>query len=225
MPTRFHYTQTAPTAFGLTAAEILMATDEELNTLMSVKHIAPYRKGGLGIQGKGLGKRVKDLKSSLEGRKWGEESWGSKSGSASAARAQDAGYAQRNGGAEGEGKKKRMGKNERKRKAAAAGLDVEGTAEGATGGREGDGRPMDIESQRRELERDAASKTVQGAAYSGGVHPSRLAQMGGQSGAQELPNGSNPNGESNGAANGAGADGEGKKRRKKKKGGAGAGNP
>ncbi|WVO18487.1 hypothetical protein L204_106204 [Cryptococcus depauperatus] len=73
MPTRFKYTTAAPASFGLSPAEILLATDEELNQLVSMKTIAPYRKGGIGIQGKGLGKRVRELKDRLKDRRWGEQ--------------------------------------------------------------------------------------------------------------------------------------------------------
>jgi protein KRI1 len=57
--TRFKYTKSAPVSYGLTPAEILMATDEELNALISVKHYAPYRRGGLGLQGRGFGRRLR----------------------------------------------------------------------------------------------------------------------------------------------------------------------
>lgn len=73
MPTRFKYTPSAPASFGLTPVEILLATDDELNKLVTMKGIAPYRKGGIGIQGKGLGKRVRELKDKLRERRWGEE--------------------------------------------------------------------------------------------------------------------------------------------------------
>ncbi|KAK4684486.1 protein KRI1, partial [Tremellales sp. Uapishka_1] len=73
LPTRFKYTPSAPVNFGLTPIEILLATDSELNQLVSVKHIAPYKSGGLGFAGKGLGKRVRELKDELAKRKWGEE--------------------------------------------------------------------------------------------------------------------------------------------------------
>lgn len=71
--TRFKYTRSAPLDLGLTPAEILLATDAELNALTSVRHIAPYRRGGLGRTGQGLGKRIRDLKTKLQRRKWGEE--------------------------------------------------------------------------------------------------------------------------------------------------------
>lgn len=44
-----------------------------MNALAGVKHIAPYKRGGLGRTGQGLGKRVRELKSELRGRRWGEE--------------------------------------------------------------------------------------------------------------------------------------------------------
>ncbi|KAG1746404.1 KRI1-like family C-terminal-domain-containing protein [Suillus lakei] len=43
MPTRFKYTTSAPQTFALTPAEILMATDKDLNQYVSVKRYAPYR--------------------------------------------------------------------------------------------------------------------------------------------------------------------------------------
>ncbi|KAL1412555.1 Kinetochore protein Spc24 [Vanrija albida] len=71
--TRFKYTKSAPVSYGLTPAEILMATDEELNALISVKHYAPYRRGGLGLQGRGFGRRLRDLKDRVGSRKWGDD--------------------------------------------------------------------------------------------------------------------------------------------------------
>lgn len=44
MPTRFKYIPVQPQNFALTPAEILMATDQELNEYVSVKKYAPYRK-------------------------------------------------------------------------------------------------------------------------------------------------------------------------------------
>lgn len=43
MPTRFKYTTATPQTFALTPAEILMATDKDLNQYVSVKRYAPYR--------------------------------------------------------------------------------------------------------------------------------------------------------------------------------------
>jgi protein KRI1 len=73
MPTRFKYTKSAPVNFGLTPVEILLATDAELNALAGVRHIAPYRRGGLGKTGQGLSKRIRELKGQLRARRWGEE--------------------------------------------------------------------------------------------------------------------------------------------------------
>jgi protein KRI1 len=71
--TKFKYTKTAPQTFGLTPTEILLATDAELNALVSIKHMQPYRRGGLGRAGVGLGRRVRELKAKLARRRWGEE--------------------------------------------------------------------------------------------------------------------------------------------------------
>jgi protein KRI1 len=71
--TRFKYVKSAPVSFGLTPYEILMATDAELNEIASVKFLAPYRRGGLGTAGRGLGQRVRSLKAKIADRKWGDE--------------------------------------------------------------------------------------------------------------------------------------------------------
>jgi len=44
MPTRFSYIPVAAQSQSLTPAEILLATDKELNEYMSIKRLAPYRK-------------------------------------------------------------------------------------------------------------------------------------------------------------------------------------
>lgn len=137
MPTRFKYTKSKPTAFGLTPAEILLASDAELDAIAGLKHIAPYRKQGLGMQGRGISKRIWDLKQKLRGRKWGEEV----DGEGNAARQRDAGWGgqgqKRKAGDEGvemsNKSKKRMGKKQRERerkKAAESGPGVE-LSEGA----------------------------------------------------------------------------------------------
>lgn len=46
MPTRFKYTKVHPQSFALNPAEILMATDAELNQYMGLRKYAPYRKDG-----------------------------------------------------------------------------------------------------------------------------------------------------------------------------------
>ncbi|PKK79571.1 Krr1-domain-containing protein [Rhizophagus irregularis] len=42
-PVRFKYRQTKPVSFGLTAAEILLADEKDLNEFVSLKKLAPYR--------------------------------------------------------------------------------------------------------------------------------------------------------------------------------------
>ncbi|EIW71389.1 hypothetical protein TREMEDRAFT_67737 [Tremella mesenterica DSM 1558] len=140
MPTRFKYTKTAPATYGLTQAEILLATDAELNSIMSLKKLATYRKGGYGLEGQNLGRRVRELKEILAKRAAGEEEPPSTASkprghNQDRQREQDSGWSQRlqrptEGGVEDKGKRpgKRMGRNERMKKAAAA------LAEGSTVG-------------------------------------------------------------------------------------------
>ncbi|KAH0558537.1 hypothetical protein GP486_004806 [Trichoglossum hirsutum] len=43
MPTRFHYRETSPAAFGLTPQDILMASDSQLNQFVGLKKLAAFR--------------------------------------------------------------------------------------------------------------------------------------------------------------------------------------
>ena len=101
MPTRFKYTHTAPASYGLTPAEILMATDAELNSIMSIKRLAAYRPRnlGYGVQGKNLNRRVQELKDNLRKRKWGVEEEPDRS--LKGGRPRDSGWPQRAPGASG----------------------------------------------------------------------------------------------------------------------------
>ncbi|ORY34649.1 KRI1-like family C-terminal-domain-containing protein [Naematelia encephala] len=133
LATRFKYTQTAPASFGLTPAEILLATDAELNAIATVKHLATYRHGGIGMAGKGLGKRVRELKAQLQARRWGEEQpqYSHRHEGPSGANALAVNGVQRKG--------KRKGKKERMKEKIATGLDevinhVEGQKHSEGGG-------------------------------------------------------------------------------------------
>ncbi|KAI0827632.1 KRI1-like family C-terminal-domain-containing protein [Trametes gibbosa] len=118
MPTRFKYAKVESQNFGLTPAEILMATDAELNSYMGVKKIAPYRKEGKGRNWDSRRtERLHELKSKLKERGIG----GSVQSSAAA-----------------QEKKKRKGKKERLR--SKAGIDGQdgGVVEEDERGDEGD---------------------------------------------------------------------------------------
>ncbi|CDZ96656.1 KRR1-interacting protein involved in 40S ribosome biogenesis [Phaffia rhodozyma] len=131
LPTRFHYTKTAPQNYGLTPAEILMATDAELNQFLSIKQYAAFRAdGGAGAGRVGRDKRLWELKKSLKGRTWGEEpvedrknKWRKSAGTG----ANDIEVK----GEKGKGKK-RVGKKERSRLAAAAAASAGGEANGSS---------------------------------------------------------------------------------------------
>ncbi|OJA19430.1 hypothetical protein AZE42_02260 [Rhizopogon vesiculosus] len=119
MPTRFKYATTAPQTFALTPAEVLMATDQDLNQYVSVKRYAPYRAEKWDHN---RGERLKEFREKLKER------------------VGDTGTRHRN---EDAAPKKRLGKKERqKRKAAAveggdmdegkAGVEVVGEASSKT---------------------------------------------------------------------------------------------
>jgi protein KRI1 len=101
MPTRFKYTPTEAQTYSLTPAEILMATDQELNQYMSVKKYAPYRQGQSKWD-KGRGDRLKELKQKV-GERMGKRGSGGGGGGTGA-------NAEAIGGGE---KKRRKGKKER----------------------------------------------------------------------------------------------------------------
>jgi len=103
--TRFKYTRSAPVDLGLTPVEILLATDAELNALAGMRHLAPYRRGGFGRAGMGLGKRIRELKSTLRQRRWGEEE-GAEASRKDKARVKGSGA-----NADGMGKKRKWGED------------------------------------------------------------------------------------------------------------------
>lgn len=86
--------------------EILLATDAELNALAGMKHLAPYRRGGFGKAGVGLGRRIRDLKTDLRSRRWGDEE------GAEASRVEKARVKGSGSNADGMGKKRKWGEGE-----------------------------------------------------------------------------------------------------------------
>jgi protein KRI1 len=170
MPTRFKYTRSKPTAFGLTPAEILLATDKELDAIAGLRHIAPYRKQGLGMQGRGISKRIYDLKQTLKNRKWGEEMEADEDGKPRTM-SRDAGWGGKrkaNGDdKEGEGestrKKKRLGKNQRKREREANGWVAPEPEAGAAAATESNNR---FEAPKQE-QTEAVPESAQAAAGEG----------------------------------------------------------
>lgn len=97
--------------FDLTPAEILMATDAELNEVLGLRKIAPYREKGNGKPGKAKKKQLQELRQKLAKRKWGEEV-DEEADAATGKRWK--GTAQVDGQGRGEAKK-RKGKKERQR--------------------------------------------------------------------------------------------------------------
>ena len=122
LPTRFKYVPVQPTDYSLTPAEVLMATDKELNEYMSVKKYAPYRlaKADKHRFGNAQQEKLRDLKGRVAERAGGVFGFDG------------------TGQAEGDLKpKKRKGKKERKRlksELVGAEEDVETVAQGGSEG-------------------------------------------------------------------------------------------
>lgn len=140
LPTRFKYTQVEPETYGLSASDILMLTDKELNAYVSLKKLAPYRHGqGSGDKRKTQGKKLRDLKGATKDRQWGNAlpmsrakqvdlskySASPSNNNNNKRKRED----QQEGAEEGEKPKKRMGKKERARKKAEAAQAGEGLQE------------------------------------------------------------------------------------------------
>ncbi|KAH9925911.1 Krr1-domain-containing protein [Epithele typhae] len=131
MPTRFRYAKVEDQDFGLSPAEILTATDAELNVYMGLKKYAPYRKEGRGRTWDGQRTaRLKELKSSLRER------------GAAGGRGENDG--------DKEKVKKRKGKKERLREKAAA-----AAGEGEGGG-DGEGEEEEVAPKKRKRDDQAA---------------------------------------------------------------------
>ena len=62
MKTRFKYKSVAPTSFGLTTEEILLADDRELAQYVSVKKLAPYREKEWMVSGRQRSQFRRNLK-------------------------------------------------------------------------------------------------------------------------------------------------------------------
>ncbi|TRM68953.1 hypothetical protein BD626DRAFT_562773 [Schizophyllum amplum] len=139
MPTRFRYVAVPKQTYALSPAEILMATDKELNEYMSVKRVAPYRQDKSWDPNRG--EKVRELRHKIAERTGGRTPFG---------------QGQQAEGGEGEKKKKRKGKSERKKARVAAGEGA-GEADGEDGA-EGASQP-----EKRKREEEAPVETGEGA--------------------------------------------------------------
>lgn len=119
LATRFHYTNVLKSDYGLSPVEILLADDDDLNNVVGLKHLQPYRKGT--GKPRNLNMKLKDFRRKLDAKEQSLEG-----------RSRDSGYGQRasRSGEEGQQQpKKRMGKKERMKKAAAEAAAAGGTVE------------------------------------------------------------------------------------------------
>ena len=67
MPTRFNYVPVAQASFGLSASEILLADDKDLNEYVGLKKLAPFRKQR-GTWDAKRGERLREFKNKISGR-------------------------------------------------------------------------------------------------------------------------------------------------------------
>lgn len=148
--TRFKYAKVPAESFNLTPEEILLATDAELNSFMSLKKLAPYRHDSAAYQSKQAQKqrkKLKELRDTIRNRKWGEE--------VDEAQAQAALEKRKE-------KKRRYRENAEKKSGGSAAAD--GTADASAGAQDGaDGEPPKKKakragkSERKRLQKAAAA--------------------------------------------------------------------
>ncbi|KAF4563110.1 hypothetical protein EYR40_007168 [Pleurotus pulmonarius] len=140
LPTRFKYTPIQPEAFALTPAEILMATDAELNEFMSIKKYAPYRTGPKRWDNT-RNEKLKELRRKIAertGTNFAEES------------ARD----RRTGGTGERAVKKRKGKKER--------MKLKGLPEGQEDGDNGEAtKPAPVKEEAKRKREDDAPEVVE----------------------------------------------------------------
>jgi|SRR6267154_1364476 len=67
MPTHFRYVPVAKTQYGLSASEVLLAEDKDLNEYVGLKKLAPYRKQRDTWDAK-RGDRLREFKKKVSGR-------------------------------------------------------------------------------------------------------------------------------------------------------------
>ncbi|KAH0829126.1 KRI1-like family C-terminal-domain-containing protein [Lanmaoa asiatica] len=150
MPTRFHYTSTAPENYSLTPAEILLATDAELNSYVGLKKMAPYRVEKSGKARKNWDpkrmQRLNEFRENLHSRVGShyEGSWSLDVSANSKSRATEV---------QGE-KKKRKGKKER---AKLKGIQGENDGEGDDGDNTGIQPEVARKSEKRKHDPDISS--------------------------------------------------------------------
>ena len=75
MPTRFRYIPVANTSFGLSASEILLADDKDLNEYVGLKKLAPFRKQRDTWDAR-RGERLREFKNKISGRLEGTDTNG-----------------------------------------------------------------------------------------------------------------------------------------------------
>ncbi|KAG8888938.1 hypothetical protein FRB98_006336 [Tulasnella sp. 332] len=115
IPTRFKYGSVPKASFSLSAADVLMATDKELNEYVSMKAFAPHKKGRAAWD-RNLAPKLGELKRNLSKREWGYTGLGPKVGFSGATKSiKGKGTGQGKASGEKATTNKRKGKKERER--------------------------------------------------------------------------------------------------------------
>ena len=70
-PTRFKYASVPKDTYGLSAVDILMADDADLNNVVGLKHMQPYRRGP--TRPANLKKRLKRFRDDMDAREQPQE--------------------------------------------------------------------------------------------------------------------------------------------------------
>ncbi|KAH9815248.1 KRI1-like family-domain-containing protein [Melampsora americana] len=123
LPTRFKYTKVEPDPLNITPAEILMATDAELNDIIGLGKLAPYRTEP-DKKSTTRKKKLKELRGRLKDRTWGEAHQTGPSDSSALNK-----YGKRSAAQLGDGDqappKKRKGKKERQKQKHKSEVDMQ----------------------------------------------------------------------------------------------------
>lgn len=155
LPTRFKYVPVLPSAYGLSPLEIFMADDTDLNEVVGLKKLAPYRRDKGKAWDSKRNEKLREFRKNLGEKRPGYRGSNSHSHSTGAG-AIDGEIPEEGGGGDGDGTrsnpKKRKGKKERQKEKLMANTQGEsalGTQEADSNADANDGEPATKKRKRR----------------------------------------------------------------------------